>query len=216
MSRLFIGARELALVSDLTKEIVHDVIGETIVLYQIDATLTNVHAVYDESPDKVFSNPIEIGCLIDWGDEEVVTTKSGHENLRSVKVFIQLRDLLHRKIKIEAGDFFSYGARFFEIVAKRETRLLFGQAEAVAGIELMGKQARQGQFSDINIGRLPETYDAERRAFVQQRGFSENIQGETNDKRELIDNGTISVPLSQPREVSDKGDAELHSFYGED
>lgn len=216
MSRLFIGQRELSLVADITKELIHDIVGETIVLYSIDESLTRPHDVYDESPDKVFSSPVEVGCLIDWGDEEVNTTKSGHENIRSIKVFIQIRDLLHRKIRIEAGDFFSYGSRFFEVVAKRETRLLFGQAEAVAGVELVGRQARQGQFKEALLGRLPETFDADRQPFVQQRGFEENGLGKTNDSRELQQNSTLSVPLSQPREVSQRSGNDSHTFYNED
>ena len=47
MSRLFITHREIDFISDLTKEIMKDVRGQSIYLYKVRPELSNVHDVYD-------------------------------------------------------------------------------------------------------------------------------------------------------------------------
>lgn len=217
MSRLFIGQREIDFASDLTKELITDVCGERIVLYQISEVKSKVHQVYDEAIEKVFDGPVEVGCLVDWGTHDVKTGLGAHEEVRTLKVYIHLRDLLDRKISVSTGDYFSYGSRFFEIVARRETQLAFGQVETTIGLELVGREAREGQFRSALLGRLPETTESERLDFVQQRGLEENAEGRTNDVRELQRRGTLSVPIGGPREVSSRGsDAGEKSFYSDD
>ena len=57
MARLFITPREVDYISDLTKEITKDVIGQKIFYYSVSMTKTAVHRVYDEAPNKIFENP---------------------------------------------------------------------------------------------------------------------------------------------------------------
>ena len=59
MARLFITPREQALISDLTKEIVKDVIGQKIYYYRVMTEVTSVHDVYEEAIDKHFDTPME-------------------------------------------------------------------------------------------------------------------------------------------------------------
>ena len=60
MARLFITPREIDFISDLTKEINKDVIGQKVYYYKIRADLTNVHEVYEEAVNKVFDPPVEV------------------------------------------------------------------------------------------------------------------------------------------------------------
>ena len=60
--------------------------------------------------------------------------------------------------------------------------------------------------------------DAVQETFVQQRGFPENKEGVTGDKRALIDQGKTELPPEPaPAEVSPKGDNDgiSSSFYDE-
>ena len=109
MSRLFITPREIDFISDLTKEITKDVIGQKIFYYHVREDLTDVHDVYEEAPDKIFDPPIEIEAFIDWVPEEVRTNRFGHEEFSSTEVRIQARDILDREIDLKEGDYFSYG-----------------------------------------------------------------------------------------------------------
>ena len=63
MGRLFISPREINFINDIAKELVKDVIGQKIYYFSISEIKSKVHDIYEESPDKVFENPIEIDCL---------------------------------------------------------------------------------------------------------------------------------------------------------
>ena len=54
MARLFITTREIDFISDLTKEITKDVIGQSIYYYRIREDVSEVHEVYEESLEKIF------------------------------------------------------------------------------------------------------------------------------------------------------------------
>ena len=71
MSRLFITERELNFISDLTKEVVSDVIGQKIYYYPISEIKTRTHDVYNESPEKVYDNPLEVHALVDSPEVDV-------------------------------------------------------------------------------------------------------------------------------------------------
>ena len=59
MARLFITARELDLISDITKEFVKDVVGQCVFYYPIRSDVTSIHDIYEESIEKIFDNPIQ-------------------------------------------------------------------------------------------------------------------------------------------------------------
>ena len=65
MGRFFITPREINFINDIAKEIVKDVIGQKIYYFPISEIKSKVHDVYEESPDKVFENPIEIDCFFE-------------------------------------------------------------------------------------------------------------------------------------------------------
>ena len=64
MARLFITPREIDLISDITKEVMKDVIGQKIYYYSISMTKTKIHEVYDEAPEKIFEAPLEIDAMV--------------------------------------------------------------------------------------------------------------------------------------------------------
>jgi hypothetical protein len=217
MPRLFITQREISLINDLAKEVVKDIVGQKIYLFQISEAKTRIHDVYEEAEDKIFDNPIEIECLVEYEPQTVTTNQFGSEEYFSIKVYIQSRDLIHKGIEILEGDFFSYGTAFFEVVTAPDSKTLMGQIENKAFTTITGKQARKGQFITKVLGPTSEEYtdlDAVQDSFYQQRGFENNKLGKTGDKRELISNGTLDRPITKPKEVSKRG-GKLPGFYDE-
>ena len=217
MPRLFLTPREVNLFSDLAKEVVKDVIGQKIYLYQISEAKTRIHDIYEESPDKVFDNPIELECLVEYSPQSIRTNQFGSEEYFTIKAFIQSRDLLDKGIEILEGDFFSYGSTFFEIVTAPDSETIMGQIEYNSFTTITGKQARKGQFVSKIFGPTSEEYtdaDAKQETFYQQRGFANNQLGKTGDKRELIANGTLDSPITGPKEVSKKS-TKIPGFYDE-
>jgi hypothetical protein len=217
MSRLFITERELDFISDITKEIIKDVIGQKVFYYRVREDLTQVHDVYSESQEKIFDPPLEIDALVEWIQSEVTTGQFGSETRGTVNVVIHQRDVLDKGIVIREGDYFSYGPIFYEIVSNIPISKIFGQVEHLTGYKLSGIQAREGLVSKRPIGPLGEEFtdsDAVQDTFEQQRGFKSNTAGETNDVRDMYKKGVLEAPISQPRKVT-KGEKNS-SFYGDE
>jgi len=208
VARLFITPREIDLISDLSKEITKDVVGQKVYLYKAREDLSNIHDVYEEAPDKVFDPPVEIDARVEWEASAVSTGKYGSEELSSITVYFHERDLIDKNLDPEPGDYFSYGATFFEITSTVVNSQVYGQVEHTVGLKVVGKQARLGLIDKIPIGPTDQTYsdpDAIQETFAQQRGFEENQLGPTEDVRSLQKKGVLTEPISGPAEVSPKG-----------
>jgi hypothetical protein len=217
MARLFITPRELDLISDLTKEIIKDVAGQKIFYYRARADMSNVNDLYQEATDKVFDPPIEIEALVEWSEYEQTSTNFGVDAKNNVKASVHYRDLLDKGIQVRAGDFFSYGPAFYEIVQAITISKIFGQVEHTTGLRLEGRYAREGLIAKKPIGPTAEHFtdqDAVQKVFVQQRGVASNELGETNDKRQLVENGVLDNPITGPRKVAEDGVSS--SFYGDE
>jgi len=220
MARLFISPREIDFINDLNKEIVKDVIGQSVILYPISEIKTRVHDLYNESPEKVFENPIRIDARVEWEPEDVRTNQFGSEEYSTVTIYIPERDMIDKEILLSQGDFFSYGAQFFEIIIVQTTHNIYGQIEFSGGVKLVGKESRRGNFVAKLKGPTNEKYsddDAVQDKWYQQRGFANNKEGPTGDVRDLQKRGVLDAPISGPSEVSPKGsDGKANSsFYDE-
>ena len=217
MARLFITPREIDFISDLTKEVNKDIRGQKIYYYKVRTDLTKVHDLYEEALDKVFDPPIEIDCSVEWSPQEIRTNRFGTEEHYNMSAYLHYRDLLDREIEVLEGDYFSYGETFFEITQVIYQSTIYGQVEYKTGVQLKATQARIGQIDKAPPGPTDEGWsdnDATQKKFVQQRGAKENEEGQTGDKRALIEQGKTSLPEQGPAKVSE--DSVSSSFYGED
>lgn len=220
MSRLFITEREINYINDIAKELIKDIVGQKIYYFSISNIKSQVHDVYEESPDKIFEKPVEIDALVKYSPQDVRTNRFGSEEYYTIECYLQSRDILNKGITINEGDFFSYGETFFEVIKSPGTDVIFGQIEHKAYTTITGKQSRKGQFLSKIFGPTSEAYtdaDAVQNTFVQQRGFEKNRLGATGDVRDLQKSGVLDAPLSGPAEVSPAGDPDSvgSSFYDE-
>ena len=220
MARLFITSREIDLISDLTKEVIKDVVGQKIYYYRVREDLSDIHDVYEESEDKVFDPPIEIEARVEYEPEEIRTNRFGNEEFYSINVFLHERDLIDKDLDVRTGDYFSYGTTFFEITSSIVESNVYGQIEHAIGVKLTGKQARIGQIDFAPLGPTNASSaeeDSVQETFVQQRGLKENSLGETNDQRVLQQKGKLDPPENGATEVSKNSDASSTDsfFYGD-
>lgn len=209
MARLFITQRELNYISDLNKEIIKDINGQQIIYYPISELKSEIDDVYDESIKKVFDQPIAIDALVDAQFQEATKIdRFGVEDVYKIEAYIQYRDMIDKKIELSVGDFFSFGDVFYEITNVQRLKTIFGQAEHKEGFKISGTKSRETQFSTLLKGPTDIKYtddDAVQKKFVQQRGFEENENGLTGDKRELIEQGVLDEPLTGAKQISEKG-----------
>jgi hypothetical protein len=219
MARLFLTPREIDFISDITKELTKDVRGQKIFYYGVREDLTDVHDVYEESPEKVFNPPVEIEAAVDWRQSEVETNRFGYDEMSDITVFIHARDLLDRDLNVNVGDYFSYGIKFYEVTSVINEKQVYGQIEHKVGKQIFGKQARQGLINKIANGPTREEFvdaGAVQTEFEQQRGFETNSQGPTGDVHQLVKDGKLDPPLSGPHKVTKQGDEITSSFYGDE
>jgi len=222
MARLFITQREINFISDITKEIVKDVVGQKIYYYPISETKTKTHEVYEEALQKIFDNPILIEALVNSEfQNETKINKFGVDTQFTLEVYIQHRDMVEKGINPSIGDYFSFGTIFYEITEYKYMRTIYGQAENIDGISLVGTRVRESQFKALINGPTDLKYTdqgAIQDTFVQQRGFAKNKEGTTADTRDLVKNGVLEPPITGPKEVSNLGDPNDvgNAFYDED
>ena len=221
MARLFITAREIDLISDLTKEIIKDVSGQKVYYYRVREDLTDIHDVYEEAENKIFDPPVEIEARVEYQPGVIKTNRFGNEEIDTINVFFHERDIVDKELEIRAGDYFSYGEVFFEITSAIVESNVYGQIEHSIGIKVVGKQARKGAIDFTTIGSKQRGIVEEKivqEDFEQQRGQKENSKGETNDVRALQEKGKVE-PIDKPAEVKkqenkDSGTTESF-FYGD-
>jgi len=175
---------------------------------------------FSKSTEKIFDNPIEIDCLVEWKEAESRANEFGIETTRALDVFIQSRALVDKNIEIVEGDFLSYGTQFFEITHIAGSRSIYGQVEHIDGIKLLCREARATQFVTKILGPTSSEYsdpEAVQTTFVQKRGHANNSEGATGDVRSLQQRGILDPP-SKINEVSPRGDEGngSSSFYDED
>ncbi len=220
MSRLFITPRELDFISDITKELIKDVVCQFIVYYPISEVKTSVHGVYDESMQKVFDRPIKLDCLVDnTFQSETKIDSFGVDSKYKLEAYVQHRDLIEKGINLQIGDFFSYGDVFYEVTERLLMRNIYGLPEHKDGIKLVGTKARAGQFDSILQGPTdysrPDT-GAVKVVSSQQRGVPENSEGTTGDVRDMVRSGKLEQPISGPKRTTNGDISEDSSFYEED
>jgi hypothetical protein len=212
MARLFITPREIDFISDIAKEITKDVIGDVIYYYKVREDISEIHDIYEEAIEKIFNPPIEVDARVQWNPKEIKTDRFGFESSYTTEVYVHYRDMIDRGIKLDEGDFFSYGDNFFEITSIVYDKVVFGQVEHISGYTLKAKQARKGQIDVHPHGPTEEIYsdhDAIKEEFKQQRG-----DASMGDVRTLVDQGKVDNSLHTQQEV--KKDAVSSSFYGDD
>jgi len=213
MARLFITQRELNFISDITKEIVKDVVGQKIYYYPISELKTKTHTIYRESVKKIYDNPIEIECFVDANFQQPTKIdKFGIDKQFMLEVFIQYRDLVDKGINVNIGDFFSFDENFYEITEAVISRNIYGMPEHKDGILLIGTKSREGLFKAPFKGPIDISHtddDAVQVNFEQQRGNVLDSEGNpTGDKRDLRETGILDAPIDGVRKIKT-------SFYDE-
>lgn len=217
MSRFFITQREQNLISDLTKELFRDVVGQVVYYYAISEIKTHSHEIYNESPDKIFDAPVQLPALVGSPKTEMNSSVFGPEIFQKLEVFLHYRDLLDIGLEVSSGDFVRWGDTMYEIVNIERLRNVYGHAEQLDGIKLNCIQSRRGQIEAPQIGPSDIAYSddgAVQKDFEQTRGEKEQDGMPTGDKRDLRENGVLEEPVTGPKQIVEDGDKGF-DFYGD-
>ena len=171
----------------MTKEFVKDVSGQTIHYFPISTVKTKIHAVYNESVQKIFENPIIIPALVGMPEYVNKTVSFGPDVEAKIEVLIQFRDMQDKGFTPSEGDFFAYDDMMYEILsATNAGKNIFGLAEYNTAWKLTGRSARFGQITVPNMPTPRLAPEDVQRTFEQQRGLPTTSDGQpTGDVREM-------------------------------
>ena len=106
------------------------------------------------------------------------------------------------QIDFKEGDYFSYGAFFFEATSIIYDKLVYGHIERVVSLKVLGKQSRIEHIDKIAHGPTSESYtesDAVKTTFEQQRGMPEH------DVRQLVEDKVLEKPITGAKKVAPDG-----------
>ena len=225
MARLFITRREIELINDWTKEYISDAVGQKLYYYPININKSQAHPIYNELTKKVFDNPIELAAHVGQPTWETKNTTFGPEQTATVEAFVQVRDLLDKKITVTEGDYFEYGDVMYEIVSYIQMNNIFGQDEYDVSYKIIGKLARPGEVdlpivSPYKENGLPYEKAEVKKEIVQSRGFKENSEGLTGDVRQLrerLGDDMADIALGEgPRVIDTTNDEGEASSFNHD
>ena len=123
---LFGGQRDVSLFRSLNKEMIHRYIDTEVLVYRLNlnATTTNL---YDETDNKVYSEPVLVYSIVTLEDQQWNSEDYGSDVTQNATFAFLRDDLVEKDCRIEIGDTVEYKSRFFEIDSIVENQAVVGK-----------------------------------------------------------------------------------------
>lgn len=128
---LFGGSRDISLFRHINKELINNIIQQSVGYYKIalDKTSSNL---YGESLIKTYNDPILVNCLIERTSQEWAETEFGTDVTRTITVRF-LRDILvDIQLVPEVGDVVLWQENYYELSGIVENQLVVGKDPSYA------------------------------------------------------------------------------------
>ena len=128
---LFGGSRDISLFRHINKELVNNIIQQSVGYYTVNLEKTSSN-IYGESTHKTYNNPILVNCLIErtppvWGETEFGTDVTQDITVRF------LRDILvDINLVPQVGDVVLWQEDYYEISGVIENQLVVGKDPSYA------------------------------------------------------------------------------------
>ena len=145
---LFLGEKERNLVKQVNDELIEIVIGQQVIYYPIDDSITQYNDLYGEAVEKTFLPPVRVYALVDYQSTETkADTVAGMDKSNTITIYFHKRRLIEdQDLYVREGDFILYGDYYYEIVSTEWSRQLFGQIDHTFEIVATCYYSREGLF----------------------------------------------------------------------
>tara|TARA_R110000787_G_scaffold153296_3_gene267162 strand:- start:176 stop:670 length:495 start_codon:yes stop_codon:yes gene_type:complete len=145
---LFLGEKERNLVKQVNDELIERVIGQQVIYYPIDDSITQYNDLYGEAVEKTFLPPVRVYALVDYQSTETkADTVAGMDKSNTITIYFHKRRLIEdQDLYVREGDFILYGDYYYEIVSTEWSRQLFGQIDHTFEIVATCYYSREGLF----------------------------------------------------------------------
>jgi hypothetical protein len=128
---LFGGSRDISLFRHINKELINNIIQQSVGYYKIalDKTSSNL---YGESLTKTYNDPVLVNCLIERTSQEWAETEFGTDVSRTITVRF-LRDILvDIQLVPEVGDVMLWQENYYELSGVIENQFVVGKDPSYA------------------------------------------------------------------------------------
>ena len=127
---MFGRQRDVSLFRHINRELINNIITQQVGYYKYKITATKVN-VYGEGPEKYFTDPVLINCLITRGDQEwavaSIGTEFGPDESRTVGFNFLRDDLTASSLVPEVGDVIMYYEGYYEVDGIVSNKLFVGK-----------------------------------------------------------------------------------------
>jgi hypothetical protein len=123
---LFGSLRDISTFKGITREVMEDVISQSVGYYKIVLSDTKANS-YGEAINKTYIGPVLITCLISRGDYEFSSTELGPDNARPVEFRFFRDHLVDANVVPEVGDVVLYNESYYLIDSLNENQLILGK-----------------------------------------------------------------------------------------
>ena len=127
---MFGRQRDVSLFRHINRELINNIITQQVgyYKYKLGATVDNI---YGEAPEKYFTNPVLINCLITRGDQEwmdaAIGNDFGPDETRTVGFNFLRDDLVDADLQSEVGDVIMYNEGYYEVDSIVTNQLFVGK-----------------------------------------------------------------------------------------
>ena len=123
---LFGGSRDISLFRHINKELINNIIQQSVGYYTINLEKTTSN-IYGESSNKTYNDPILVNCLIERNAQAWTETEFGTDVTREINVRF-LRDILvDINLVPQVGDVVLWQENYYEISALVENQFVVGK-----------------------------------------------------------------------------------------
>jgi hypothetical protein len=128
---LFGGSRDISLFRHINKELINNIIQQSVGYYKINLDKTSSN-LYGESLTKTYNNPVLVNCLIERSAQSWTETEFGTDVTREINVRF-LRDILvDIQLVPEVGDVMLWQENYYELSGIVENQFVVGKDPSYA------------------------------------------------------------------------------------
>lgn len=146
MAKKFIDTKAVAFIDAINRQLLQQVVDESVHYYAISLKHTEVKRLYGEAVKKTVVAPVRINALVKYENANTRSMDFGMDAEFDLEVYFHNKELVERNVKPTEGDFIEYGGIFFEISSVTQPQLVYGQIENKIMTKCVCVKSREGQF----------------------------------------------------------------------
>jgi hypothetical protein len=117
--------RDISLMVNIGRELLHDIIEQEILYHKLSLEDTDIN-LYGESLSKSYWNAVKLNCLVTRGDQIIDIQEFGPDLGREASFAFIRQDLVDKTVVPEVGDIVEWQNDFYEVDTVRENQLFLG------------------------------------------------------------------------------------------